>query len=147
MSVRFQETLKKLRDNPETSRAGLKWDDGEDDKMIAKVKDGISIDEIAKELKRTPGSIKTRVIMNAINDIDNKGVDADSILKEYKINQEDINDYLDKKKQRDERQQAISNMVINKSVNNPTIRDTYFLLREVANIVNEIRGEIKLKNK
>lgn len=147
MSARFQETLKKLRDNPDTSRAGLKWDDGEDDKMLAKIKEGVSIDEIAKELKRTTGSIKTRIIMNAVTKIDTDDADTDTILKEYNISQDDINDYLEKKKQRDEKQQAISNVLINKNISNPTIRDVYTLLRETASIVNEIRGEIKLKGK
>lgn len=145
MSAKFQETLKKLRENPDTSRAGLKWDDGEDEKMLVKIKDGTSIDDIAKEFKRTSGSIKTRIVMNAVNKIDNEGADIESVLNDYKISQEDINDYLEKKKQRDEKQQAISSMIINKNVNNPTIRDLYYLTREVANIVNEIRGEIKLK--
>lgn len=145
MSAKFQETLKKLRENPDTSRAGLKWDDGEDEKMLCKIKDGVSIDDIAKEFKRTSGSIKTRIVMNAVNKIDNDGADMETVLNDYKISQDDINDYLDKKKQRDEKQQAISNMIINKNVSNPTIRDAYYLLREVANIVNEIRGEIKLK--
>lgn len=147
MSVQFQETLKKLRSNPDTNRAGLKWDEGEDEKMLKMLKEGKSLEDIAKELKRTTGSINTRIIMNAINEIDNKGSDTDEILKEYKISREDINDYLEKKKQRDERQQSISNMTINKHINNPTIKDLYNLLREVANISNEIRGEIKLKNK
>jgi len=40
---RFQENMKKLRENPETNRAGLKWDDDEDIKMIAKLKKGDNI--------------------------------------------------------------------------------------------------------
>ena len=68
--VRFQENMKKLCENPDTSRAGLKWDDSEDENVLSKLKSGMTVDDIAKALKRTANSIKTRIIMNAVKQID-----------------------------------------------------------------------------
>ena len=48
--VRFQENMKKLRENPDTSRAGLKWDDSEDENVLSKLKSGMSVDDIARNL-------------------------------------------------------------------------------------------------
>jgi hypothetical protein len=40
--VKFQESMKKLRENPDTSRAGLKWDDSEDENVLNKLKGGMT---------------------------------------------------------------------------------------------------------
>jgi ribosome-binding protein aMBF1 (putative translation factor) len=55
----YQEKLRKQRENPETSRAGLKWEVEEDNTLIDKINDNESIEDIAKQLQRTAGSIKT----------------------------------------------------------------------------------------
>ena len=66
-NFQFQEKLRKQRENPETSRAGLKWEQDEDDALIDKINEGITYSEIAKQLQRTEGSIKTRLIIRALN--------------------------------------------------------------------------------
>tara|TARA_Y100000389_G_scaffold50722_1_gene46413 strand:- start:2403 stop:2807 length:405 start_codon:yes stop_codon:yes gene_type:complete len=128
MSTKFIENMRELRKNPETSRAGLKWDDDEDDKMIAKLKDGVTFDDIAKELHRTSGSIKTRVIMNAIKRIDEDGDDPKTIATDYKITLAEIKEFREKKIQRDEKIQNYNN-----KNNNPTIKDLYNLMLEINN--------------
>ena len=102
--VRFQENMKKLRENPDTSRAGLKWDDSEDENVLSKLKSGMSVDDIAKVLKRTANSIKTRIVMNAVKQIDEDNVDKTKVMKELKITDADITEYKEKKQQRDDQQ-------------------------------------------
>jgi repressor of nif and glnA expression len=140
--VRFQENMKKLRENPDTSRAGLKWDEEEDNKVITKIKKGIDINEIAKELKRTVNSIKTRIVMQGIKEIEENKRTKNDVFKELKITDTDIKEYKEKKVQRDEQQKQYSNIILNKNITNPTIKDNYCLLKEIAQIL--IRIEEKL---
>lgn len=144
---RFQENMKKLRENPETNRAGLKWDSDEDDKMIEKLKADVSIDDIAKELRRTPGSIKTRIIMNAIIKIDDEDADINSVLKEYKITENDIQEYREKKQQREEKLNS-PHLYNNKSaryVSNPSNKDIYNAILENKTLMLEMKNMLLRK--
>jgi repressor of nif and glnA expression len=140
--VRFQENMKKLRENPDTSRAGLKWDDSEDENVLSKLKSGMTVDDIAKALKRTANSIKTRIIMNAVKQIDEENKNKDQVMKELKITEADIKEYKEKKQQRDEQQKNFVNSMINKNIYNPTIRDNYQLLKEILNRLNKIEEKL-----
>lgn len=140
--VRFQENMKKLRENPDTSRAGLKWDDSEDENVLSKLKSGMTVDDIAKALKRTANSIKTRIIMNAVKQIDEENKNKDQVMKELKITEADIKEYTEKKQQRDEQQKNFVNSMINKNIYNPTIRDNYQLLKEILNRINKIEEKL-----
>lgn len=140
--VRFQENMKKLRENPDTSRAGLKWDDSEDENVLSKLKSGMSVDDIAKVLKRTANSIKTRIVMNAVKQIDEDNVDKTKVMKELNITDADITDYKEKKQQRDDQQKNFINSMINKNIYNPTIRDNYQLLKEILNRLNVIEEKL-----
>tara|TARA_B110000444_G_C18719014_1_gene537518 strand:- start:348 stop:794 length:447 start_codon:yes stop_codon:yes gene_type:complete len=140
--VRFQENMKKLRENPDTSRAGLKWDDSEDENVLSKLKSGMSVDDIAKVLKRTANSIKTRIVMNAVKQIDEDNVDKTKVMKELNITDADITEYKEKKQQRDDQQKNFINSMINKNIYNPTIRDNYQLLKEILNRLNVIEEKL-----
>lgn len=140
--VKFQENMKKLRENPDTSRAGLKWDDSEDENVLSKLKSGMSVDDIAKALKRTANSIKTRIIMNAVTQINEENTNKDEVMKELKITEADIKEYTEKKQQRDEQQKNFVNSMITKNIYNPTIRDNYQLLKELLNRINKIEEKL-----
>ena len=140
--ARFQENMKKLRENPDTSRAGLKWDDSEDENVLNKLKSGMSVDDIARNLKRTANSIKTRIVMNAVKQIDEDKQDKSKVMKELKVTEEDIKEYKEKKQQRDEQQKNFINSMINKNLYNPTIRDNYQLLKEILNRVSAIEEKL-----
>ena len=140
--VKFQENMKKLRENPDTSRAGLKWDESEDENVISKLKSGMTVDDIAKALKRTANSIKTRIIMNAVKQIDEESKNKDQVLKELNITEADIKEYTEKKQQRDEQQKNFVNSMITKNIYNPTIRDNYQLLKELLNRINKIEEKL-----
>ena len=140
--VKFQENMKKLRENPDTSRAGLKWDDSEDENVLSKLKSGMTVDDIAKALKRTANSIKTRIIINAVKQIDEESKNKDQVFKELKITEADIKEYTEKKQQRDEQQKNFVNSMITKNIYNPTIRDNYQLLKEILSRINKIEEKL-----
>ena len=62
----FQKKLQQDRSNERTSNAGLKWDPEDDKYLLTNAKNGVDISEIAVNLKRTEGSIKTRIIINVL---------------------------------------------------------------------------------
>jgi regulator of replication initiation timing len=97
----YQEKLRKQRENPETSRAGLKWETEEDNVLISKIEDEVPLEEIAKSLQRTVGSIKTRLIIKALNLIDeNHSITLDEAAQKFKITTSDIQTYQANKKKR-----------------------------------------------
>jgi regulator of replication initiation timing len=120
----YQEKLRKQRENPETSRAGLKWEVEEDNALINKIDDNVSIEEIAKQLQRTVGSIKTRLIVKALILIDeDHTITLEKAAERYKITMQDIQTYQANKKKR-----QITNSLRNNPVNLNTI---YALLLEI----------------
>jgi hypothetical protein len=122
----YQEKLRKQRENPETSRAGLKWEVEEDNALIDKINDGVSIDEIAKQLQRTSGSIKTRLIIKALILIDeDANITLEQAAEKYKVTTQDIQAYQANKKKR---------QMTNNLRNNPVSLNTiYSLLLEINN--------------
>lgn len=106
MPSRFQEMLKAQRENAETSRAGLKWDADEDSRMISMIRDSnSSIEDVAKVLKRTPGSIRTRLIISAVNKMNDDGMSFADAAKYLSLDENDITEYLNRKMLRDNKKQ------------------------------------------
>ena len=54
--------IQELKSNPETCNAGKKWETEEDELLVKLVNEDKSYEEIAKEFKRTVGSIRARII-------------------------------------------------------------------------------------
>ena len=100
-NYQFQEKLRKQRENPETSRAGLKWEQDEDDALIDKINEGISYADIAKQLQRSEGSIKTRLIIRALNLVEeDHSITIEDAAVKYKITVQDIQLYQANKRKR-----------------------------------------------
>jgi len=100
-NYQFQEKLRKQRENPETSRAGLKWEQDEDDALIDKINEGTSYADIAKQLQRTEGSIKTRLIIRALNLVEeDHSITIEDAAGKYKISVPDIQLYQANKRKR-----------------------------------------------
>ena len=122
----YQEKLRKQRENPETSRAGLKWEVEEDNALINKIDDDVNIEDIAKQLQRTTGSIKTRLIVKALTLIDeDHSITLDQAAEKYKITTQDIQAYQANKKKR-----QLTNTLRNNPVN---LNMIYALLVEINN--------------
>jgi chromosome segregation and condensation protein ScpB len=122
----YQEKLRKQRENPETSRAGLKWEVEEDNALINKIDENVNIEDIAKQLQRTSGSIKTRLIVKALTLIDeDHSITLEQAAEKYKITTQDIQAYQANKKKR-----QITNSLRNNPVN---LNMIYSLLIEINN--------------
>jgi hypothetical protein len=120
----YQEKLRKQRENPETSRAGLKWEVEEDNALINKIDEDVNIEDIAKQLQRTSGSIKTRLIVKALTLIDeDHSITLDQAAEKYKITTQDIQAYQANKKKR-----QLTNSLRNNPVN---LNMIYSLLVEI----------------
>lgn len=100
-NYQFQEKLRKQRENPETSRAGLKWEVEEDNTLVDKINDNVSFADIAKHLQRTEGSIKTRLIVKALALVDDDhSITLEDAADKFKITTQDIQVYQANKKKR-----------------------------------------------
>jgi DNA-binding CsgD family transcriptional regulator len=95
--------LRNQRQNAETSRAGLKWESYEDNQMLSLVSEGKSLADIAKVLQRTEGSIKTRLIIYALNRMDKDSLSLAQAAEMVNLEESDITEYQDKKQAREER--------------------------------------------
>lgn len=135
MYARFQDKLREQRKNPETSRAGLKWDNEEDCSLVDKVKDGVSIDDIAKEHQRTSGSIKTRLIVKAIQLMENDNQSLEDVSSTFNLQESDIEEYQKKKVEREQRQQLNTRRRVNGRSNNTviTLSTIHALLQQINN--------------
>ena len=158
MPPKFQEMLKEQRQNPETSRAGLKWEASEDKILMEKVASDTPIEEIAKIIQRTEGSIKTRLITYAISKIDNENVSLEDAAELVRVSSEDILEYQRKKKIRDEKrltkifttnnkqtrqgQQSNTNQRYNSQQHNShvTMNDLHSLLLDIKSELTKLTG-------
>jgi hypothetical protein len=123
-NYQFQEKLRKQRENPATSRAGLRWETDEDTALVDKINDNIPLSEIAKQLQRTEGSIKTRLIVKALALVDeDHTITLDEAAERYKITTQDIQVYQANKKIRQQ---------YHRTVNHPVnLQMVYALLLEI----------------
>ncbi len=100
-NYQFQEKLRKQRENPETSRAGLKWEVEEDNALLDKINEGLSFADVSKQLQRTEGSIKTRLIVKALALVDeDHSITLEEAASRFKITVQDIQVYQANKKKR-----------------------------------------------
>lgn len=79
-----------LRRNEATSRAGLGWETGEEEKVLAMRLNKASYDDIASELKRTSRSIQTRLYQSVCKSVETENEDEPSLIAKYDIDNEDF---------------------------------------------------------
>lgn len=129
MPSRFEKMLEKQRQNAETSRAGLKWEQEEDDQLLNMVSEGVSLTDIAKTLQRTEGSIKTRLIIYAINKMEKENMSLEQVSQLVRLTDTDITEYQERKAIRDERRQKKQQQPkLPKKTSNITNVDIYNML-------------------
>lgn len=97
----FQRKLQKDRTNEQTSNAGLKWEAADDAYLLESSKNGISVTDIAKYLKRTEGSIKTRLVINILNSSNENKTDIEELCTLHNISSKEVTNYEQKKDQRE----------------------------------------------
>lgn len=130
MPSKFQEMLKVQRENQDTARAGLKWEQNELDQLMAMVEDKVPMVEIAKSLQRSEGSIRTRLILNGIAKMEIDNISMEQASEYINIPVTDIQEYIDKKALRDERRQKRASLP--KVPNNVSNADIYNLLLNIS---------------
>jgi len=130
MPSKFQEMLKVQRENQDTARAGLKWEQNELDQLMAMVEDKVPMVEIAKSLQRSEGSIRTRLILNGIAKMEIDNISMEHASEYINIPVTDIQEYIDKKALRDERRQKRASLP--KVPNNVSNADIYNLLLNIS---------------
>jgi hypothetical protein len=130
MPSKFQEMLKVQRENHDTARAGLKWEQPDLDQLMVMVGNKVSTVDIAKSLQRSEGSIRTRLILNGIAKMDSDNITMDQVSEYINIPVTDIQDYIDKKSLRDERRHKKASLP--KIPNNVSNVDIYNLLMNIA---------------
>ena len=79
-----------LRKNETTSRAGLGWEAGEEEKLLAMRLEKSSYDDIALELKRTSRSIQTRLYQHICKLVEDENEDEAALIKKYDIEYDDF---------------------------------------------------------
>lgn len=89
-----------LRKNETTSRAGLGWEAGEEERLLSMRLDKSSYDDIAVELKRTSRSIQTRLYQHVCKLVEVENEDESALIQKYDIT---YDDYLTFKTQRQEK--------------------------------------------
>ena len=99
----FQRKLQKDRTNEETSNAGLKWETTDDTYLLDSSKNGISITDIAKHLKRAEGSIKTRLVINILNNCNENKAELEELCTLHNISSKEVANYEQKKEQREKK--------------------------------------------
>jgi hypothetical protein len=105
MPSRYQEMLRNQRQNEETARAGLSWEDGEEDKLVNMILKGDDYTNVARDLKRTEGSVKNRLYSIICRQIDLGDETYLSAYDKFKVSTEELEDFREKKKKRDEKLQ------------------------------------------
>jgi hypothetical protein len=94
-----------MADQPkEKSRAGVRWTNEEDKKLIDSATSGTGIKDIALAHQRTVGSIVSRIAINAILAMKNDNLSVEEAAKKFHISP----DYLETTKAEHERREKCS---------------------------------------
>lgn len=102
---KFQEKLKLQREVVETARAGLKWSPEEETSILDSLSSGKSIADVALQLQRTEGSIRTRLFTIVCKKIDNGDNTESYYCNEYNVSADDIASFRQVRKEREEKMQ------------------------------------------
>lgn len=74
-------------------RTGQKWTSEEDDEMLQKILDGVTLDEIAVQHWRTYGGVKNRLLKLLQNMIQDGKLTLDEACAKFKVTPKDLDDF------------------------------------------------------
>lgn len=142
MSPKIKDLLETQRLNPETARAGLKWEEYEDKMLLEQIKKDMTFEEISKNLFRSEKSVKTRLIVYAINKMEKENENVENLSKELKISENDIYEYQSKKATIEEKRKMRTKNPKKNDVSSynkqVSIQDIYKLLLEMNNNISTL---------
>jgi hypothetical protein len=137
----FHENMKKLRANPETKRAGLKWNREEEEQLMEMISEQTSFADIAKKLGRTEGGITTRIASMISHKIENDSASVEDIAEEFKMTVEQVNTIREKEQQKEEKYSNYNKNNFNTN-NEPTIKNLYAEIQSLKKIVLSLQRTI-----
>jgi len=120
----FGSVIKELKNQLETSNAGSRWSDEENEQLLEELKNNKSYEDIAKDHKRTITAIKAHVIcyvifpIYKIDEIESK---IDEISEKYNIEPEIIIRYVKKQIKNNEDKKDVKDnkeITVNKRLEN-----------------------------
>ena len=82
-----------LREKPETSRAGMSWDESEDNELLSRIREGQDVNQIAVEHKRTAVAVQSRILKFAIRWIDRDQMDIKDVCNQLHLTPEQISTF------------------------------------------------------
>jgi hypothetical protein len=85
--------MQKLREQPDTARAGIKWTEEESQELMNRIKDGMSLEDIAKTHQRTIIGVKNRIMANALHIMKENKMSFDEVSKLVNISVFDLENY------------------------------------------------------
>jgi len=88
----ISEHIKQMKSQPETAAVGSKWTPEEEVLLIDSLGNDKNIDDIAKEHKRTPGGIRSRMRIIAVRMIENDGKSIEEVCNKLRMTSEEIED-------------------------------------------------------
>lgn len=94
IKMNFHDRIKAIKENPETSQAGSKWTEEEENNLLVSIEKGIDISDIAKEHKRTEGGISSRIRHIAVDMITNKGKEIDDVCEYLRLSKDEVVEIL-----------------------------------------------------
>lgn len=103
---KFQEKLKIQRQSEDTARAGLRWSTEEESSILNDLSNGKTMTDIALQLQRTEGSIRTRLFTLICKKIDNGDALEAYFCNEYNISSDEIATFRQVRKEREEKMQS-----------------------------------------
>lgn len=128
-----------LKEQPETARAGVKWTEEENNQLMTKViEDGLNIDGVAKEHKRTVGAVKSRIMMNALKMMKERDITLQDVAKLVNISENEIDNYRRKKENK-----ALEKKTVKENTNKASHTDD-FSYQDFMSVLTEIRDYLKI---
>jgi hypothetical protein len=84
------QSIQKMKEFPETTSVGSMWTVEEEKQLIESLRNDKSIDDIAKEHKRTTGGIKSRINLMAVNMIDKNEQSIDDVCAMFRLSKHEL---------------------------------------------------------
>lgn len=119
-----------LREKPETSRAGMSWDESEDQELLSRIRDGQDLNQIAADHKRTAVAVQSRVLKFAIRWLDRDNMDINEVCDQLHLTPDQITTF------RENRNNVNNNNTNQNRGNNRVPDDKYFkILLEIRDLL------------
>lgn len=133
----FHTRLNAPKEHPATVRAGVKWNDEENEELMKEVMDGMNLNDVANKHQRTFTAVKYRVMANAMIMMKDRDLTIQDVSKLVHISVEDLEHHKQKQEQK-ETTPKIKKTETKKSSNDSISHQDFM------SILTEIRDYLKI---